>query len=103
MHLTEAAAGFETIQRFIHTQFRRKAVKGCDYLEYKTLVMVSFYYYQKDLLHNDLVVVNDQAGTIRLHTTLDTALQGIGFDTFFVTNNQLLFLENKNILKGYAL
>lgn len=101
-HFIESDPAFATIQKFIQTKLSLWAVKACDYLAYKGLFVISFYFYQEKALINNLVVV-DPRGTIDFHTTLDQELRGIGLGTFFVVQDQLIYLKGKNTVESYAL
>lgn len=101
-HLLESEPAFATIQKFIQTKLALWAVKACDYLAYKGVFVISFYFYQEKKLMNNLVVV-DPRGTISFHTTLDKELTGVGLGTFFVVQDQLIYLKGKNTIESYAL
>jgi hypothetical protein len=102
LHYPEDNEYFATFRTFLEKQLGVQVVKACDYLEYGGLILISYYLYKDKSLTNYMVVF-DQQGRALLHEKLDSQLPAVGMDTFFVINDQLIFICDKKEIKSYAL
>ncbi|MTI30183.1 DUF4905 domain-containing protein [Cytophagales bacterium RKSG123] len=102
IHYTEENAYFQNFSEFLESKLYIKAVKACDYLEYGNKIIISYYSIEKENLAN-FIVVFDESGQQLLHEKLDENLEGVGMDTFFRTNDQLIFIKNKTQILSYAI
>jgi hypothetical protein len=78
------------------------AVGSFEYLETSSHILISCYEKENDLLANFLFVLSLE-GEILLKEILDSPVQGIGLDTFFVIERSLFFVKNKAALVSYTL
>lgn len=85
---------FETIKRFVNGLTGDEAVAAAEYIETKNWIGIS-YYERNDKLVNKLLVVSMDK-EILLSETLAKELSGVGQDTFFVTDNKLIFVKDKS-------
>lgn len=92
---------FETVKSFILMKSQMSALSVIEYLEYKSLVFISFYVQEIDLA-NYLLVLNDQ-GEVLLKERIGEQLKGIGVDTFFILSGYLIFVKNKGVLVSYKM
>ena len=90
---------FDTIKRFIHGLNGDTAVAGAEYFEAANWLGIS-YYVRNDKLVNKLLVVSMDKEVLLLET-LAEELSGVGQDTFFVSNNKLIFVKDKSKLFIY--
>ncbi len=75
---------------------------GIDYAECKNLLLISYYIYVESELANYLAIFDSQ-GQVVLHQAMALRVEGLGLDTFFILNNQLIFVKDKTQLQGYEL
>ncbi|MEQ9169030.1 MAG: DUF4905 domain-containing protein [Fulvivirga sp.] len=90
---------FDTIRRFIDGINGDETVAGAEYLEAESWIGIS-YYVRNDKLVNKLLVVGMDREVLLLET-LAEELSGVGQDTFFVTDNKLIFVKDKSKLFIY--
>jgi hypothetical protein len=102
LHYPAKHAYFDIISDFVKQKTGLHAIEAADYLEYKDLVILSYYIYGDNKLENRLLI-SDTNSTIIFEDILALSLNGIGLDTFFVLENQLIFIKNKNELFSYEL
>lgn len=101
-HYIETQPHFETVKQFIIQYTNTKPVQGCEYLEYKNLILISYYIQESSALANYLLVI-DMEGQLYLQEALDKRLSQIGLGTFFIANDKLVLIKEKNQLISYAL
>lgn len=101
-HYTETQPYFETIKQFVIQYTNTKPVRGCEYLEHQNLILISYYIHERSALANYLLVV-DTEGQLYLQEVLDKNLSHIGLGTFFIANDKLVLVKEKNQLISYAL
>jgi len=63
-------------------------------------MILSYYFHKNKTLGNVLLVANSE-GEVLCTINLGENLKGIGKDTFFVLENKLVFISNKNTLNIY--
>jgi hypothetical protein len=97
----EGTEYFETIQRFLADRLNFLAVGSFEYLETPSHILISCYERQNELANFLFVLSPD--GEVLLKEILDSPVQGIGLDTFFVIERSLFFVKNKAELVSYTL
>ncbi len=98
----EDHAYFATVKAFLIRFLQIHAVKGCEYLEHRQAIIISYYIYEGKALANYLLVMNTSQEVV-LHERIDAQLEGVGADTFFVVKNKVIYIKDKHQLIGYAL
>lgn len=94
---------FADIATFILEKQKHIAVEAIDYLEVGQLILFSYYICNpENKLNNYLLVINSK-GELVLSETLGENLNGIGIDTFWISENQLIFIENKKVLNIFSI
>lgn len=99
LHYVEGSTAFETVAKFLKLQLDITLVGACDYLEYKSHILVSYFVKNEDNLVNSLAVFDGEMRVID-SIVLDSNLNGLASDTFFIVNEALIFVKNKNLLSG---
>jgi hypothetical protein len=84
---------FPIISRYVEQTRSESISAGAEYLEYRDLILISYYTGQQKMANNLLIVNGNKE--ILLNECLGTDLKGIGQDTFFIQNNKLIFVKNK--------
>ncbi len=102
VHYTAENKYFSTIAQFMQLKLGIQAQKAFDYMEYKGLIIISYYIYSNNQYTNFLLVL-DQEANVLLQELLAKDLQGIGLDTFFIVENRLIFVKEKTELVIYEL
>lgn len=97
----EGTEYFETIQKFLADRLNFLAVGSFEYLEIQSYILISCYERQNELANFLFVLSLD--GEVLLKEILDSPVQGIGLDTFFVIERSLFFVKNKAELVSYTL
>lgn len=95
------SAHFETVSTVLALKCGMTAVSLIEYLEYQSLILVSFYV-QDTGLANFLIVFN-AGGELLLKEKIGDHLKGLGIDTFFVFSGYLFFVRNKSELVSYKI
>ncbi len=95
----EGSTAFETVAKFLKLQLDITIVGACDYLEYKSHIIVSYFVRSDTTLVNSLVVLDEEMRKVD-SIALDSNLNGLASDTFFIVNEALIFVKNKNLLSG---
>jgi len=98
-HFEESQPGFKEFQQFFEQQFSEKIVKGLDYWEGANKLIFSYYLYESGLKNK--LRVTDKAFTI-LHEDVLAEGEGMGYQTFQVFQNQLIYIKNKHQLDRYV-
>lgn len=97
----ESSVYFEWFAKFLKAQ-SKTPVKHCEYIRLPKQTVLSYYLQHSDTLSNELVVI-DIHGKILDEFLLESELKGIGKDTFFIFEDQLVFITNQKTLNFYAL
>jgi hypothetical protein len=92
---------FDTVKSFLEIKCNIQPVAAIEYLEYQSLIFVSFYS-EENGLANYLYVFDNQ-GEILLKERIGEQLKGIGADTFFILSGYLIFVKNKRELVSYTM
>lgn len=93
---------FKTVSEFIQQHFNSNPIELIEYLEWKNHIFISYYIAQNSKLANLLKVLNSD-GEVVFEETLGQELKGIGINTFFLSQNQLIFTKNKTELFSYLI
>ena len=91
---------FSQFVHFISGQKNHIPRISCEYLEINNKIIISYYYMENEALSNSLIVLDSHGQTVE-SINLGKNLKGIGKDTFFAIENQLIFISHKNILNIY--
>jgi len=103
MFYSEPSEYFAEVRDFLLDLTGHTAVKGCEYLEYGHIIVISFYLYtDKQTMENYLLVLNKK-GEVLLKKVIGRELTGIGLDTLILVNGTLIVAENKSIVNGYRI
>ena len=97
-HYEESQEYFKDFQRFFQQQFNENIAKGIDYFEGEDKLLFSYYLYDNGW-KNYLRVCNLAFDTILLEQIAEG--DTIGYQTFTLLNEQLIFVKDKLKLKIY--
>ena len=98
----EESDHFQTISKFICIKTGLDAVKQIEYIESKTLIIVCFYTFIKELHLQHHLYVWDPGNGELLHTDiLKEQVKGVGLDNMMLLDGRLVYIKNVNILKIY--
>ena len=92
---------FDTVKSFLMQKLNVTAVAGIEYLEYASLVFISYHVHREGLMNFLLVVTAE--GDVVLHEKLGEHLKGLGLETFFILSGCLFFVRNKGELVSYRI
>ncbi|HEY3405502.1 MAG TPA: DUF4905 domain-containing protein [Ohtaekwangia sp.] len=90
---------FATVQTFLRSKLNLSPIIALEYLEYESLIFISYNVTENGLVNYLLVL--DGSGAVLLHEKLDEPQKGIGLDTFFILNGCLFFVKNRRELVSY--
>ncbi|MBL3656213.1 DUF4905 domain-containing protein [Fulvivirga sediminis] len=93
---------FETVHKFIRKKWQIEAEKGVHYFENENFVIISYYYAENKGLTNNLVVM-DRRGNPLMQEVIGKDLPGIADDTFFIHDDNLIFVKESSELFIYQL
>ncbi len=102
VHYPEGSRYTSGIARFIKNKLGVQPVPAFDYAQRKDAVVISYYLYHNGEYENYLALF-DRNGHLRWQQRIAGGLPGAGVNTFFITENLLIFVREKNQLLGYAL
>jgi len=95
-------AYFDMVRTFCKQKLNIEIVQGCDYLEFKEGLIISYYCKSEQFLKNELVIINS-GFEIVFREELGDQLDGISEDTFFILYNKLFFIKERKQLFSYEL
>ncbi|MFT7381857.1 MAG: hypothetical protein ACI9Z3_001749 [Roseivirga sp.] len=101
-HYTEENPYFQTVKQFLAEFADLHLVGACDYLEYNGLILISAHEKLEQNLSNTIVVF-DGSGNLILKEVLAEQSKGLASDTFYIVNEQLIFVKEKREMKGYLI
>jgi hypothetical protein len=101
-HYTEENPYFQSVKHFLAEFADLKLVGACDYLEYNGLILISAHEKLEQNLSNTLYVF-DEMGNLLLKEVLAEQSKGLAADTFYIVNEQLIFVKEKREIKGYLI
>jgi hypothetical protein len=93
---------FNTVKQFIKVKTRKEAVEGSEYFESESKIIVSYYIRAAEKLENFLLVT-DNKGNVLMDKLINSNIDKIKKDTFFIKENQLIFIKDKKELQSYVL
>ncbi|MEO5979952.1 MAG: DUF4905 domain-containing protein [Chryseolinea sp.] len=93
---------FSTVEIFLTSRFNFSPVAALEYLEYESIILISFYIGRGDELSNELLILSEE-GEMLMHEKIDERLKGIGLDTFFIYEGCVFFVKNKRGLFSYKI
>ncbi len=102
LHYTETQPYFDLIRQFVLRYTDTQPVGGCEYLEYRDIILISYYIRQAKALANYLLMTN-KAGDLLLQERLAHHLTHQGWGTFFIAHEKLIIVQEKSQLISYAL
>ncbi|MEM7550091.1 MAG: DUF4905 domain-containing protein [Bacteroidota bacterium] len=89
-----------TVQRFLNSLISEDIIDVFDYLEYKESLLISYYCRSESGMVNNLLIGSKDFSTYEEIMLADN-VSGIGSDTFWIINDQLFFVQDKDTLLGY--
>ena len=92
---------FNTVKIFLEQKFNLSPCVALEYLEYDSIVFISFYV-QENELANYLIMISAD-GNLLVKEKLDEQLKGIGLDTFFILSSCVFFVKNRAELVSYKI
>lgn len=104
LQYVEGTEYFGTVKTFLSKQLNLDVVSALEYLETEKCMVISCYL--ANARSHDLanfLIVFSKAGECLLKEEISSRIKGIGFDTFFVLRNNLIFTKNKNELVSYRI
>jgi hypothetical protein len=90
------------VVRFLKEFAEVDLVGTCDYLEYEGLIFISAHEKLEQNLTNRLYVFNTN-GELVLTEVLAQHSKGLASDTFYIVNEQLIFVKEKREVKCYLI
>jgi hypothetical protein len=97
----EGTEYFNTVKNFLQQRLNLLPVISLEYLEYESLIFISYYQGEIDLA-NYLLVLSGE-GDVLLKEKIDEQRKGIGLDTFFILAGCVFFVKNKVELVSYKI
>lgn len=94
---------FKDLELFLQNRLGQNAVQSVDYLETGRFFVTGFYTEQANKQLTYWVAVFSLAGELLLQEQLVTGAKGIGTDNFFILQDTLILIKNKNTLLGFGL
>ena len=85
---------YKTIHNFVENNYEYKVIGPIEYLEYRHIVLISFYIRENKKMTNILLVI-DEEGNVLLTDKLIEGAEGVGMSTFFICKNKLIYIKNK--------
>lgn len=102
LHYTEEGGHFQTVAQFLNQRHGIDIVKACDYLEYKGYAFVAYHRQAEESLEHFLLVLTG-GGDVIFHQKRDNELKGLISGSFFIAEEQLIFVEGRKTLKSYLI
>lgn len=100
----EGTEYFDTVKTFLSKQLNLKVISALEYLETEKNMVISCYVADGDSLDlANFLIVFSKKGECLLKEEISSRVKGIGFDTFFVLRNNLIFIKDKNELVSYRI
>lgn len=101
-HYPEGSDYFTTVSKFLAPLLNIHIVGGVNYFQSKKRIIISYYVKQQEGLLNALIVLNKKK-EILLQQTLGKGLSGISDNTFFIYDDNLIFVKEKHHFFIYPL
>ncbi|SFC53189.1 protein of unknown function [Flexibacter flexilis DSM 6793] len=106
LHYSENNPYTPLLAAFVAEKTIHTPISAFDYLEQGRYIFISYYIRNTETdkgLSNYFLAIDQESGAVLLHLLLAERLAGIGWDTFFVFNQQLFLVVNKTELICYEL
>lgn len=100
-HYKEGSAYFDTCKTFLYNRLHLQAVNAIEYLEVNHWIVISYYVHDEGLVNYLLII--DENGEIYLHEAIQKNINAVGLETFFIVENHLIFVKDKNEIFCYNL
>lgn len=94
---------FEDVRQFMYHTSGEEPVQAVEYAEFNQYIVISYYLQQTDNKLCNYLSVFDSDGNLLLKDCIGQGLTGLGSDTFIIFNQNLFFVQHKDILKVYTL
>jgi hypothetical protein len=101
-HYAEESPYFQTVKHFLKEFASLDLVGACDYLEHNNLIIISAHQKVEQNLSNALYVFNS-SGNLLMTEILAAHSKGLASDTFYIVNEELIFVKEKREIKGYLI
>jgi hypothetical protein len=102
LHYQSDSPHFQSVKEFLKEFLKVELVGACDYLEYNGLILIAAHQKVEQNLTNTLFVLN-ASGDLLLTEVLAEHCKGLASDTFYIVNEQLIFVKEKREIKGYLI
>lgn len=96
-HYAEDSEHLLTFTDFLKGSINKTQIVSVDYLEHKKHLILSYFCKEGDQLNSYLLITDKEGNPIHQFET-GKELNGIAFDTFFIIENRLYYIANKNTL-----
>ena len=97
-YYNEESKHYQTFVTFLTDRFEVTPVGAIEYIESVNYIIISFNRFVENKLDN-LIFIVDYNGDIQYSAVLMKGTKGIGMGTFFLHNDLLCFVQNKNEFK----
>lgn len=97
---TQESEHFKLFQKFLVSSVQHIPVGACEYLEFQEYLCIS-YFRQSGKVFENYILIARTSGEVIACMEIDKNLKGIAKDTFFILDNQLIFVSNKGTLNIY--
>lgn len=102
VHYAQESEYFNLLCQFVLSRSGRQVVGAIDYLEVGNFLILSYYEaVAAGKWKNVLGIYAATDGALLQEEVLNNSVKGLGTGSFFVMNNTLLFITEKNTLVGY--
>lgn len=98
IHYMEEDTYFTTVAQFLKQKYAIDAITGLDYLETGQSIIISFNTREDQKITNRLVILNKE-GQEQFNTILNSNLSGIGFGTFYLIDDKLIYIIDNTTLE----
>jgi len=102
-HYPENNMYFPDLSLFLQEKTGIQAVLAIDYLETSTYFVIGYYVAQPNGKYDYQLAVYSLNGDLLLTENLKSDSTGIGIDNFFILNQTLVLIKDRNLLLGYVL
>jgi hypothetical protein len=99
---SEGLEHFNTVKNFIGKKTKKEITGLCEYYETGSKIVVSYYIRGAEKLENYLLV-SDEKGKLLMDNLINSNISDFKKDTFFVIENQLIFVKDKKEIASYVL
>lgn len=101
-NFTPESTDFELLAGFIQDQVHRKPVQQIEYMDYKNLMLFSFYVLESKGFSN-FIGIWDVQGDQKLFQILEPNVEKVAPGSFFIWHDLLIFVSEKVNLNAYKL